>query len=324
VTGKSFFIFNAKRMIKTAEFITPKHPDKICDFIADTILDAYLAGDPASRVAVEVMGGHGKVRVTGEVTSRASVDIAGIVKSIEGEHIEVDVLIDRQSPEIAHGVDLGGAGDQGIMVGFACRDTANFMPLEYETARNLCQELYKTYPYDGKVQVTMEGKKVLTVVASFQNSVSSELGKLARAFLPAETYLINPAGEWKHGGFEADSGLSGRKLVADSYGPQVSIGGGSFSGKDYTKVDRSGAYMARKIAVDYLEKFNSESVTIKLAYAIGRVEPVMAVALMDGNQTEIKGYDLSPAGIKKALNLETVAYADTAVWGHFGRNFTWR
>ena len=312
-------------MIKTAEFITPKHPDKICDLIADTILDAYLAHDRASRVAVEVMGGHGKVRVTGEVTSHAhDINIPKIVKGIAGPDTEVDVLISRQSPFIAQGVDIGGAGDQGIMVGFACRDTENFMPLEYETARNLCRELYKIYPYDGKVQVTMEGPKTLTVVASFQNSSSVELERLARLLLPAENYLINPAGEWSQGGFESDSGLSGRKLVVDSYGPEVAIGGGSFSGKDYTKVDRSGAYMARKIAVDYLNKFNCQSVTIRLAYAIGKAEPVMATGLLEGkNLAKIEGYDLSPAGINNALNLEQVAYADTAVWGHFGRGFLW-
>jgi len=312
-------------MIKTAEFVTPKHPDKICDLIADTILDAYLAEDPDSRVAVEVMGGHGKVRVSGEVTSEAAaVSIVDIVKSIEGGHAEADVQISRQSPFIAQGVDIGGAGDQGIMVGFACRDTENFMPLEYETARNLCQELYKAYPYDGKVQVTMEDGKALTVVASFQNSSSIELERLARLILPAGNYLVNPAGEWTQGGFESDSGLSGRKLVVDSYGPQVPIGGGSFSGKDYTKVDRSGAYMARKIAVDYLKKFDCQTVTIKLAYAIGKAEPVMAVGLLDEKKiVKIEGYDLSPAGIKNALNLEAVRYADTAVWGHFGRGFTW-
>lgn len=311
-------------MIKTAEFITPKHPDKICDLIADTILDAYLAEDADSRVAVEVMGGHGKVMVSGEVTSHASLNPVEIIKKIAGEHCKTYVHIDPQSPFIAQGVDTGGAGDQGIMVGYACRDTDNFMPLEYETARNLCRELYKTYPYDGKVQVTMDGEKVLTVVASFQHSPSAELEKLVRSILPAGNYLINPAGEWTQGGFESDSGLSGRKLVADSYGPQVAIGGGSFSGKDYTKVDRSGAYMARKIAVDYLKKFNCQSVTIQLAYAIGRAEPVMAVAMLNGNQViEIKGYDLTPVGIKTALGLEQVAYAETAVWGHFGRNFNW-
>lgn len=312
-------------MIKTAEFITPKHPDKICDLIADTILDAYLTEDPNSRVAVEVMGGHGKVMVTGEVTSTASVNIVDIVKSIEGEHTEVDVLIDRQSPFIAQGVDIGGAGDQGIMVGFACNETLNFMPLEYETARKLCQEIYKTYPYDGKVQVTMEGNKVLTVVASFQNSPSADLEKIVRELVAADTYLINPAGEWNQGGFEADSGLSGRKLVVDSYGPQVPIGGGSFSGKDFTKVDRSGAYMARKIAVDLLQKHGCQNVTVKLAYAIGKVEPVMAMATVDGSIQEvvIEGYDLSPAGIKKALDLPSIKYAETAVWGHFGRSFSW-
>lgn len=316
-------------MLKTAEFITPKHPDKICDLIADTILDAYLVGDPASRVAIEVMGGHGKIMVTGEVTSEAfhDVDVKAAVHAIDPEFQvnEVEAKIARQSPFIAQGVDVGGAGDQGIMVGFACRDTANFMPAEYEMARNLCREIYKTYPYDGKVQVTAEGDRPVTVVASFQNSKNKDLEEIARQHLPgAESYLLNPAGEWTQGGFDSDSGLSGRKLVADSYGPQVPIGGGSFSGKDYTKVDRSGAYMARKIAVDYLHKYNCESVTIKLAYAIGKVEPVMAVGLLDNKSVvTIKDYDLSPAGIKNALNLEAVRYADTAVWGHFGRGFAW-
>ncbi len=310
-------------MIKTAEFITPKHPDKICDLIADTILDAYMAEDPSSRVAVEVMGGHGKVMVTGEVTSGASVNIVDIVKSIEGDHTEVDVRIDKQSLFIAQGVDVGGAGDQGIMVGYACSDTQNFMPLEYETARNLCQNIYEKYPYDGKVQVTMDGEKVLTVVTSFQNSTNAELEQLVRSLVVADNYLVNPAGEWQQGGFEADSGLSGRKLVVDSYGPQVPIGGGSFSGKDYTKVDRSGAYMARKIAVDLLRQNNANEVVVKLAYAIGKADPVMAMSVIDGQIKDISGYDLTPAGIKKGLGLEHVKYASTAVWGHFGRGFTW-
>lgn len=310
-------------MIKTAEFITPKHPDKICDLIADTILDAYMSVDPASRVAVEVMGGHGKVMVTGEVTSNASVNIVDIVKSIEGEHIEVDVFIDRQSPFIAQGVDVGGAGDQGIMVGYACTDTENFMPLEYETARDLCQKIYEKYPYDGKVQVTMDEDRVLTVVTSFQNSNSLELEELLRSLVVAENYLVNPAGEWQQGGFEADSGLSGRKLVVDNYGPQVPIGGGSFSGKDYTKVDRSGAYMARKIAVDLLKKYNSREVIVKLAYAIGKADPVMTTAVVDNKVVEVSGYNLTPLGIRKGLDLEHIKFADTAVWGHFGRNFPW-
>ncbi len=318
-----FFICNFLKMLKTAEFITPRHPDKICDLIADTILDAYLAGDPASRVAVEVLGGHGKIMITGEVTSHTHPEVESLVKQIE-PNCEVEVRLVKQSPEIARGVDIGGAGDQGIMVGYACRDTENLMPLEYELARKLCQELYEIYPFDGKVQVTIEGTKVQTVVASFQNAPTGDLLKHVQAFLPAEQYLINPAGDWTQGGFDADSGLSGRKLVADSYGPQVAIGGGSFSGKDYTKVDRSGAYMARRVAVDFLKKYNCQSVTIRLAYAIGRVNPVMAVGLLDDNRfIPVNGYDLSPTGIKNALRLEQVAYATTANWGHFGRGFNW-
>lgn len=316
--------------IKTAEHCSPKHPDKICDLIADSILDAYLAQDINSRVAVEVMGGHGHITVSGEITSHGKVDIEKIVKDIVGDKFEVAVYAVRQSPQIAQGVDIGGAGDQGIMVGYACADTENFMPLEYELARNLCQEIYKVYPFDGKVQVSAEGRgvrgeeKIKTVVASFQNTKTTELLKLVQSKIKAGEYLINPAGEWTIGGFDADSGLSGRKLVIDAYGPGVPVGGGSFSGKDYTKVDRSGAYMARKIAVDLLKQNNAKEVLVKLAYAIGQAQPVMAVALIDGKETVIPSvYELTPAGIKKLLKLDNPIYAQTANWGHFGRGFTW-
>lgn len=315
-------------MIKTAEFVSPKHPDKICDFIADSILDAYLAQDKDSRVAVEVMGGHGHITVSGEITSHGQVDIEKVIKTIVGENFKVSVHVTPQSPQIAHGVDIGGAGDQGIMVGYACSETENFMPLEYELARNLCQEIYKVYPFDGKVQVTTEVKskksKVKTVVASFQNTKTADLLKLVQSKIQAEEYLINPAGEWTIGGFDADSGLSGRKLVIDAYGPNVSVGGGSFSGKDYTKVDRSGAYMARKIAVDMLKKNNAKEVLVKLAYAIGKPEPVMKTVIRDRMTVEFPaGYDLTPVGIRKFLKLDRAIYAQTAQWGHFGRGFQW-
>ena len=306
-------------MRKTAEFVSPKHPDKICDYIADSILDAYTAIDKESRVAVEVMGGHGLITINGEVTSTASVDISQIVKGIVGEEYKVITNIVTQSPEIARGVDTGGAGDQGIMKGYATSETATFMPREYELARNLCKEIFAVYPYDGKTQVTIENDEVLTVVASFQNAPTEDLLALVKTHITAKEYLINPAGPWTQGGFDADTGLSGRKLVVDNYGPEVAIGGGSFSGKDYTKVDRSGAYMARKIAVELLQKHNAKEVITKLAYAIGKSDPVMAVALIDGREVDIDGYDLSPRGIRTYLKLDTVRYTDTCVWGHFGR-----
>ena len=311
-------------MIKTCEFVTSRHPDKICDFIADSILDAYLAGDKESRVAVEVMGGHKLITINGEVTSHTSVNIEELVKNIVGIEYKIISNIQAQSPEIARGVDTGGAGDQGIMKGYATSETKEFLPLEYVLARDLCKKIFDVYPYDGKVQVTIDGKDILTVVASFQNSKNDELLKLVKGIISAKEYLINPAGEWIQGGFDSDTGLSGRKLVIDNYGPEVSIGGGSFSGKDYTKVDRSGAYMARKIAVELLEKRNAKEVFTKLAYAIGKAEPVMAVAIVDGSEEQVEGYDLSPKGIREYLKLDKVRFADTCIWGHFGRGFPWQ
>jgi S-adenosylmethionine synthetase len=313
---------------KTAEFCSPGHPDKICDFIADSILDAYLAGDKESRVAVEVMGGHNLITINGEVTSNAKPDISVLVHGIVGQEYKIISNIVLQSTEIARGVDTGGAGDQGIMKGYATSETKEYLPMEYVLARNLCQKVYEVYPYDGKTQVTLEVEgekyKVKSVVVSFQNSKNEELLKLVQSLIQADEYLINPAGEWVQGGFDADTGLSGRKLVIDNYGPEVPIGGGSFSGKDYTKVDRSGAYMARRIAVDLLEKRGAQEVYTKLAYAIGKSKPVMAVAIIDGKEEQISGYNLSPKGIRKFLNLDKVKYAETSQWGHFGRGFEWR
>lgn len=310
-------------IIRTAEFVSPGHPDKICDLIADSILDAYRAGDPQSRVAIEVMGGHGLVTINGEVTSRTGIDVEKIVRDIVHDDVRIIKNIVAQSPEIAQGVDTGGAGDQGIMKGYATSGTASRMPLEYELARLVCRKLYKIYPYDGKTQVTVEDGRVKTVLASFQNSKNDELLGHLKRIIDAEEYLTNPAGEWESGGFDADTGLSGRKLIIDNYGPEVAIGGGSFSGKDHTKVDRSGAYMARKVAVDYLEKYGAKEVVTKLAYAIGKPEPVMAVAVVDGREMPIEGYDLTPEGLRKTLRLDTVRFADTAAWGHFGREFPW-
>jgi len=310
-------------MIKTCELVSPKHPDKLCDRIADAILDAYLQEDPDSRVAIEVMGGHGLINVSGEVTSLGEINISQIIQEILGTGYESRLNIVKQSPEIARGLEDGGAGDQGIMIGYACSDNENFMPLEYELARQLCQAVYERFPFDGKVQVTLNDRQVETVVVSFQNTKRAELEKLVRQEIKAERYLINPAGDWELGGLEADSGLSGRKLVVDAYGPNVPIGGGSFSGKDYTKVDRSGAYMARHIAIDLLKERGASEVLVKLAYAIGVSEPVMAIVIVDGKDEDLLvsclgRYDLSPRGIRETLGLNKLKFLDLASWGHFG------
>lgn len=315
-------------MIKTAECVSPGHPDKVCDRISDAVLDAYLEQDPTSRVAVETVGSHGTVWVTGEVTSYAKdVDIASIVRSIAGDAVEITEHIVSQSPEIAHGVNTGGAGDQGIMTGYATRETDTYMPKEYELARQLCQHVYKQYPYDGKTQVTLaEDGSVLSVVCSFQNAPRAELELLVREVIPEATeYHLNPAGDWQQGGFDADVGLTGRKIIVDNYGPEVAVGGGAFSGKDPSKVDRSAAYMARRIAVDTLEANpEAQQVLVKLAYAIGHPEALMAVAVVDGVAQDVTGYDLTPNGIRSFLELDRPVYAETATWGHFGRGFRWR
>lgn len=310
-------------MLKTAEFVSPMHPDKICDFIADSILDAYLENDIDSRVAIEVMGGHNLITINGEVTSKSQIDIEKIVLDIVGENYKVITNISLQSHQIASGVDTGGAGDQGIMKGYATNETDILMPLEYVLARNLCQKVFEVYPYDGKTQVTVEDGVVKVVVVSFQNAKNDELLELVKNIIEAEEYLINPAGEWDLGGFDADTGLSGRKLIVDNYGPEIPIGGGSFSGKDYTKVDRSGAYIARKIAVELLKKHNAKEVYTKLAYAIGKKYPVMATALIDGKEYQITDYDLSPKGIREYLKLKQIKFAETCKWGHYGRGFNW-
>ena len=318
---------------KTAESVSPKHPDKICDQISDAILDAHLKEDPDARVAVDVAGGHGTVFITGEVTSGAkNVDVGAIVRRIAGP-VEVIEHIALQSLEIAQGVDGGGAGDQGIMVGYATNETPEFLPLEVVLSRKLNQFLYKRWPFDGKTQVTTLDGKIHTIVASFQNAPTSKLEEAVKEWERIQTiasshsnvvYHINPAGDWKVGGFDADAGLTGRKLAVDNYGPSVPVGGGAFSGKDASKVDRSGAYIARKIAIDYLKKFQAHEVYVSLAYAIGFEAPLQAVAIVDGVEREVEGYDLSPNGIVEYLDLKQPVYQKTASYGHFGHEeFTW-
>ena len=316
----------------TAESVSPGHPDKLCDQISDAILDAYLAKDAQARVAVEACGGHGTVFLTGEVRSRAKIDAIKIVKRLAGEDTKVIVRIAEQSPEIAAGVDTGGAGDQGVMIGYACAETPELLPLEVVLSRRLNQFLYERWPFDGKTQVTLLGSEIIAVVASFQHALTAELKAAVEEWLQMQEYTpltgapklhINPAGDWHIGGFEADAGLTGRKLIVDNYGPRVPIGGGAFSGKDATKVDRSAAYMARRIAVDYLRKHQAQEVLVRLAYAIGYDQPVEATAIVDGQEHDIADYDLSPRGIIKHLKLTRPIYEPTARYGHFGEGFDW-
>ena len=209
---------------RTAECVSPGHPDKLCDQISDAILDAYLQQDPTSRVAVETVGGHGKIFVVGEVTSHGKIKVEPIVERLAPGN-EVEVRIVSQSPEIAHGVDTGGAGDQGIMVGYACDETPEMLPLEVILSRKLNQHLYSNWPHDGKTQVTLRDGKIVSIVASFQHAKQSELKAAvvkwaanlhASVFDIKSTSLhINPAGDWDQGGFDADTGLTGRKLVVD-------------------------------------------------------------------------------------------------------------
>ena len=315
---------------RTAESVSPKHPDKLCDQISDAILDAYLEKDPDARVAAEACGGHGVVFVTGEITSTAEVDIPTIVKRIAGDNIEVHTKIVKQSPEIAAGVDTGGAGDQGIMIGYACDETPEMLPLEVVLARRLNQFIYEKYPYDGKTQITIAPDgSIDSIVASFQNVPKAELEKLVHEFITTEKLNgklelhVNPAGDWNQGGFDADTGLTGRKLIVDNYGPRIAIGGGCYSGKDPSKVDRSAAYMARRIAVDYLRERKAHEVLVRLAYAIGYAEPLEKTVIVDGEPEEIEGYDLTPRGIIKFLDLKRPIYEETARYGHYGHGFDW-
>jgi len=318
-------------MIRTAECVSPMHPDKMCDRISDTILDLYLEQDANSRVAIETCGGNGKVFVTGEVTSTADItedDIKLVVYNISGVEDTI-VHLTTQSPEIAQGVDTGGAGDQGIMIGYACRENDEFLPQEYYLSRELNKFVFREYPFDGKTQVTIDGND-LSVVCSFQKAPTKELTELVNAFFTNSSYTIkslhiNPAGEWNIGGFTADAGLTGRKLAVDNYGPRVPLGGGAFSGKDSTKVDRSAAYMARRVAVDILEERKDvNEVFVQLAYAIGYNQPLQATAVVDGVEEKIQGYDLSPKGIIDFLELRKPIFGETAKFGHMGCGFFWK
>jgi S-adenosylmethionine synthetase len=361
----------------TSESVTEGHPDKMADQISDAVLDAYLAADPRSRVACEVLLTTGLVLVTGEITSRAAVDVPSLVRRVIAEigyddatrgfdagTCAVLTAIGAQSEDIALGVDRGGAGDQGLMFGYACRETPEFMPLPIVLAHRLTRRLSEArksgeLPYlrpDGKSQVTIEyqgdrPRRVHTVVISAQHDAEVSQGRLRedvaerilRPALPPELLdkarpcrtFINPTGNFVKGGPAADAGLTGRKLIADTYGGMGRHGGGSFSGKDPTKVDRSACYAARHVAKNLVAAELCDRCEVQIAYAIGEREPVSVFIDTFGTgrvpDAELERrvcriWDLTPDGIIEQLQLRRPIYRATAAYGHFGReeeSFTW-
>lgn len=327
-----------QKIYKTAEAVSIAHPDKVCDQISDAILDECLKQDPFTRSAIEVLGGHGSIIICGELTTNAKINIRSTALKVYkdcGYNNEIGILVNvvEQSSEIKNGVDVDGAGDQGIMVGYATSETEEKIPLEVLLSRKLAQAMGK---HDGKSQVTVCDGKVVKILTSLCEGGERGDVKLEEA---VEKYIIphldssiknvndiwlkNPNGTWLIGGFDADTGLTGRKLAVDNYGPNIPFGGGAFSGKDSTKVDRSGAYIARKIAVDYLKKRNAREVFVHIAYAIGVAEPLMATVRIDGVQEKVEGYDLRPSKIIDLLKLREPNFLETAKYGHFGNEFEW-
>ncbi|KKQ66384.1 MAG: S-adenosylmethionine synthase [Candidatus Daviesbacteria bacterium GW2011_GWA2_38_24] len=338
----------------TVESVTSGHPDKVCDQISDAILDAYLALDPKSRVAVETFGGHGKLVVGGEVTSKGKVDYVKIAREVYKnigykDKLKIFAHIVKQSPDIAMGVDTGGAGDQGIMYGFATNETSEFLPRGVVLVHKLAKRLedarknkeIKWLRPDGKTQVTYTNGKLQTVLVSAQHApeispeeIKKEITEkiifplLSKKEMETVKILVNPTGKFVAGGFEADTGLTGRKIMVDTYGGLIPHGGGCFSGKDATKVDRSGAYMARYVAKNLVAAGYGKEVLVSVAYAIGMAEPLMIEAINEKGKdlAEIvrKNFDFKPLSIIKTLGLRNPIFQQTAAYGHFGKeNLPW-
>lgn len=359
----------------TSESVTEGHPDKIADQISDAVLDAILAQDPMGRVACETLVTTGLVLVAGEISTKTYVDIPAIARKLiedigyndasygfDSKACAVLTAIDEQSPDIAMGVDTGGAGDQGMMFGYACDETPELMPLPISLAHKLTSALATarkdgTLPYlrpDGKSQVTVEygedgrPKSVNTVVLSTQHNPEASQEQIRSDLIekiikpvcgeyltPQTVYHINPTGRFIIGGPPGDSGLTGRKIIVDTYGGMGHHGGGCFSGKDPSKVDRSAAYMARYIAKNIVAAKLARKCEVQLAYAIGVAEPVSVYVNTFGTGTVPEAklvelirqhFELTPRGIIESLNLRRPIYRATAAYGHFGREleaFTW-
>jgi S-adenosylmethionine synthetase len=364
-----------QRYLFTSESVTEGHPDKVCDQISDAVLDAVLAADPRGRVACESMAKDQTVYVMGEITTSASPDIEKLVREtvrgigytdptagFSASTCQVAVNLTRQSPDIAQGVDTGGAGDQGLMFGFACDETPELMPFPIMMAHKLCLRLAEVRRKkildfirpDGKSQVTVEYEgfkpvRVDTVVVSTQHTpeVSNEtlregvLQCVIKPVIPAHMldqntkYHINPTGRFVTGGPVGDSGLTGRKIIVDTYGGTAHHGGGCFSGKDPTKVDRSATYMARYIAKNVVAAGLASRAEVQVAYAIGVAEPVSVMVNTFGTgkiddcalvNLIRKHFRLTPKGIIESLDLLRPIYKKSAAYGHFGRpepEFTW-
>lgn len=340
----------------TSEQVSAGHPDKICDQISDAILTECLKQDPYARAGIECLIKNNNLFIAGEMTTSAKVDITSIAKNTamplmeHGETIKVYNYLSTQSPDIAMGVNIGGAGDQGMMFGYACRDTEQMMPLPWAMATDALKSLDELrinnpnlgFLPDAKSQVTYDrdNNAITTFLISTQHETDMDMEKIKRwshhimydicdkyGLKPPQRKLVNPTGRFVIGGPYADAGLTGRKIIADTYGGYCAHGGGAFSGKDPTKVDRSGAYMARKIAKDILRDAPAHihECVVQLAYAIGVAEPVSVYISLDGKshpelaEKVMNTYDLTPKGIIDKFDLKHFDYNRVSAYGHFGK-----